>query len=364
MRLTRRGWGVVAVCALGFGLAATFGARSLNAIVLPGLVALAAAYLQVRSLPEPTVRRELPPDDSVGATHRATLRFPDVERPFPGRLRDRLDVGLAGEGNDVETAVGSPITYEVTYRRRGERTVGPVEIVGRDVLGLAEATVVAPRTAEILVYPRAFALGPGAQRDLLALRETERSDERSEFDRLREYVRGDALRDVHWKSSARRESEGLIVKEFGATGEAEVVTVAGSAASGAADDLAEAAASVSLALLDADVPVALVLPNGSAEADPDIAGRTRLLEHCARATEGGPNEAADVAIEADGDGVRVRIGDATVAFAELRGRRERSVAHPDTDDASRPETGSAEPGSGSESDAADESEGEEGGMFA
>ncbi|SEO93607.1 Uncharacterized conserved protein, DUF58 family, contains vWF domain [Halogranum amylolyticum] len=320
MRLTRRGKALVAVCVGGFVLAALFGARALNAVVLPGVVALAAGALQIRSLDPPTVDRDVPGDDFVGSTHEVTLRFRDVGRPFVGTVTDEVSEGLTSEQRETTTTVGDgPVTYSVTYETRGEHRLGPARVVGRDVFGLFERELRCSGDDSFLAYPTVYGVAGGVRRDLLALHETDSADERAEFDNLREYVRGDALRDVHWKSSAKRDD--LVVQEFTADRDLVDVTIAGGTTAAGADRLAEAVASLAAALNDADVPVALALPNGRVEADADRVGRTRLLEHCARVVDGPvPTDEADVVVEARDSSVEIRLRDRRLTFDDVQGR--------------------------------------------
>jgi len=144
-------------------------------------------------------------------------------------------------------------------------------------------------------------------------------------------VRGDALRDVHWKSSAKRGD--LMVREFTAEADpdqvrvvagvdpgseganterataSEPTTAAGEAADtadDAADTMAEAAATVCLSLLRGGASVALTTPSGRVEAAP---GATRpLLDHLAVAGAGPvPTREADVAVVADAESASVRF---------------------------------------------------------
>ncbi|WP_162562561.1 hypothetical protein [Salinigranum rubrum] len=95
MRLTRRGWTVVAVALSGTLMAAWFGARSLNAVVFPCLVALVAAVVQVRRTGVPTVDRTLPPNGFPGDSGEVTLRF-ETDAPFTAVVRDALPPSLSG----------------------------------------------------------------------------------------------------------------------------------------------------------------------------------------------------------------------------------------------------------------------------
>jgi uncharacterized protein (DUF58 family) len=318
MRLTRRGYAVCAVAGLAVVLSVVFGPRALNAVVLPAVVALAAAALQVRRADAPRVDRSLPKDDFPGATGTVTLSL-DADRSYPATVRDTLPYGVEGDA-ECETLVGGdPVSYEVTYRTRGEHELGPVSVVATDVLGLAERELVAPGADSVLVFPRVRRLSTGARHDLWSLYDAAVSPRREEFDRLREYVRGDSLRDVHWKSSAKRED--LIVKEFVAETDASSVHVSAGGARQAADSMAEAAATLCLTFVTSGIPVTLSTPSGVVES---AAGDDRpLLEHLARADGGAvPDESADIVVRASQATTRVRFGDREAAFEDLveRGR--------------------------------------------
>ena len=314
MRLTRRGWTVVVVTLVGTSMAAVFGARSLNAVVFPCLVALVAALVQVRRVESPTVERTLPgngfPDD--GGT--VTLRF-ETASPFTATVVDGLPTTVEGESR-LETTVGrEPVSYTVRYRRRGVHTIGPVSFVARDVLGLATRKFVVDDVDDVLVYPRVSTLSGRARRDILSLHDTAESSDRDEFDRLRQYVRGDSLRDVHWKSSAKREE--LVVKEFSADNRSRALTVSLSAERGRADEMAGAGATVVVELLRAGVPVTLVTPDGQLSLAPG--DRRRALEHLARVGTGqaAPEEEPGIEVDATRRGTFVRLADAEFTFDQL-----------------------------------------------
>jgi uncharacterized protein (DUF58 family) len=319
MRLTRRGWTVVGVGAFGTAMAAVFGARSLNAVVFPCIVALVAALVQVHRVDPPAVSRTLPDDGFPGDAGTVTLRF-ETDSPFTATVQDALPSTVAGDTR-VDTTVGlEPVSYEVTYRRRGLHTIGPVSFVARDVLGLATRRFSVGETDDVLVYPRVHDLSSRARRDLVAIHDTAESSDRDEFDRLRQYVRGDSLRDVHWKSSAKRED--LVVKEFTADNRSRTLTLLLAADRGRADEMAEAGATVVLGLLRAGVPVTLVTPGGTFTAMPGERGK--VLERLARVGYGHPTpEETDVAIEihATTRGTTVRLGGTEYSFDRMVARR-------------------------------------------
>ncbi|WP_162562562.1 DUF58 domain-containing protein [Salinigranum rubrum] len=203
----------------------------------------------------------------------------------------------------------------MTYRRRGLHTVGPVSLVARDVLGLATRRFSLSETDDLLVYPRVHDLSNRAKRDLLALHDTAESNDRDEFDRLREYVRGDSLRDVHWKTSAKRDD--LIVKEFSAENRSRTVVLAVSGEEGRADEMAEAGATITLAFLRAGVPVTLATPDGTLSVAPG--DRRQALDHLARVGHGtaAPEEEPLVSVRATRQGTVVRLGGREVSFDEM-----------------------------------------------
>ncbi|MFC6786586.1 DUF58 domain-containing protein [Halobaculum halobium] len=362
MRLTRRGKAVVAVTALAVASGLAFGPRSLNAVVVPAVVALSAAYLQLRWVEPPAVAREVPPDDHVGRQYPVRLYFGDrdgprpsaderMDRPFAGVVRERVGDGLEiVRGSDdgdrarnaaaptsnaadpashdgtravVETVVGAvPVEYEVAYESRGRHRLGPAAVTARDALGLAETDLSTTETSELLVYPAVHAIAGWARRDLRALHETGIHEERREFDRLREYDRGDSLRDVHWKSTAKRDE--LIVKEFSAEAETEAVSVAAGAAAapGAADGMAEATASLALALVEDGVPVDVRLPDGTLTVTGERGSQVRLLERLAVLGPGRVADGdADVTVYGEADGVRVSVAGEDHEFADFRSSR-------------------------------------------
>ena len=351
--LTRRGRvaGLIGLVAVASAFAA--GGRALDAIVLPAAIALVAGYVQVSRVDMPAVRHVTPEDGFVGETREVRLEFgPEVagdagasSASFLADVRVRVDEGLDGPTAPIRTSVGAePISYRVTYRERGERTLGPIGLTVTDVFGLFEREMVVNGTETVTVYPRRHPIPTRFRRDLYAADAVDVSREREEFDRLREYSRGDAVRDVHWPTTAKRGE--IVVKEFAAETARDRVSIVGStevdgeAAGGddgtdwldlddggdgpapsavAADELARATVSLALALLDDGVPVDLRLPAGEVSAAPGERGRRDVLELAALTGPGTvSDEGADVTVVADADGARFRTGDRSVSFAELR----------------------------------------------
>lgn len=317
VRPTRRGLAVAGIAVAGVAMSAAFGPRSLDAIVMPAGVALLAAGVQLYAFDVPRVDRVTPPDGDPGTTGTVTLAFA-TDTPATAVVRDRLPPGVDGDARTTTLVGGDPCTYEVTYRERGEHALGPVVVRARDVLGVAERTVTVDGDDTVLVYPRVFHPSVAVTERLRSLATPGERAERGTFDHLREYARGDSLRDVHWKSSAKRDD--LVVREFTDDGDRRTVTVAASATVGHADRMAEAAASVGVALLDEGVHVSLSTPGGTVAAPPSDAGR--LLEHLARVGVGRvATRDADVTVSATDEGVTVGVGGEAFPFDPRRRRR-------------------------------------------
>jgi uncharacterized protein (DUF58 family) len=331
VRLTRRGVVVCGVCVAAVVSAVLFGPRALNAVVVPGVLALAAAYVQVSRTNAPTAVRETPADDHVGRGGTVELSFVErtagsgaesLSRPFVGRVTETVPDGVRADETAHEVVVGAePASYEVTYETRGRHALGPATVAARDVLGLLEEERSCPGTDTVLAYPELRAIAAWARRDLRALHETGLHEEREEFDRLREYTDGDSLRDIHWKTTAKRDE--LIVKEFAAEAETEAVSLAAGATPGGADGMASATASLALALLEDGVPVEVTLPDGTVSAGPDRGSRTRLLERLALIGPGrASTDDADIVVFGEASETTVSVGDQQTTFDELTVERQ------------------------------------------
>ncbi|MDZ7701621.1 MAG: DUF58 domain-containing protein [Halobacteriales archaeon] len=322
MRPTRRGYVVVAAVLVAAASASLFGARGLNAVAGPGVVALGYAAFSVWRVDEPTVRRELPERGVQGGSVTVTLTL-DVDRPYSARLTDAVGDGLIATGNDRPVTVGGdPVRYELSLRRRGDREVGPATVEARDVLGLVSTSFTVEGTDTVLVRPPAYPLA-GARADELVWT-FGGGDDRREFDFLRHYRRGDPLRDIHWPSSAKVPDEGLVVKHFSADEDASSVRVAGESEVGHADQMAAATASIAAHLLTAGLRVELAVSDTTLDARGGHEQRDRVLDALGRTRGGtlreGDRQGADVLISARESGVTVRVADAVSRFNEVAGR--------------------------------------------
>jgi uncharacterized protein (DUF58 family) len=122
----------------------------------------------------------------------------------------RLQLAGLAPGSSTKAA------YRLPTNRRGRITVGPLQLVRTDVLGLAARSVVAAASTTVTVLPTWHLVGvPGSGPDRgalgqhLRMRALGRSGD--EFRSIRDYTPGDDLRRINWRASAR--SEELKVRE-------------------------------------------------------------------------------------------------------------------------------------------------------
>ena len=317
MRPTRRGVGVLIVAALALVLGVNYGARSLDAVLVPSLVALAIGVVQVFRRRQPVVHRSRSVPGFPGETRTVSVT---VESNLPCDVHESTGEGLRVVDPDARLAGDGSYEYEVELLERGEHALGPATVRQRDTLGLVSHETEVRATTPILVYPR---VEPIADRTAFAgLVERAGTRDRDAFDRLREYSSGDSLRDVNWKASAKRSDEEFVVTEFAAQDEGGISVVAESEV-GHADEMASAAASVTGHLLDADLLVDLAVPEGEIEEGRGEEHRDRLLELLARTGAGrvgaDRGERADVHVFADEDGTTVQVHESTHRFESLVG---------------------------------------------
>ncbi|WP_433623696.1 DUF58 domain-containing protein [Halomicrococcus sp. NG-SE-24] len=318
--LTRRGFALLGVAVLSVAMAVPFGARSLNAVVGPVVVALAVGFVQVKRTDHPDLTTTVPTHGFRGETATVALEF-SASNPFAASVTLETDDGLVGD-ETVETNVGeTTVEFEVELAERGERRVGPVRVVATDVFGLFRREFTHRIRETVLVFPTVREVSTPTA--VSALREESAVPDDREFDQLRAYRRGDPLRDVHWKSSAKRPDEDLLVREFRSEEDRAQVEVVAEADGGRVDDVADAAASVAVGFVDAGFAVGLSSPDGRVDPASDEYQDTRLLTLLAHMETGSvPAEArdrADVVVHglADGSTVEIRVGDRVTTFEEF-----------------------------------------------
>lgn len=339
MRLTRRGGAVLAAAVLAVVFGVMYGARALNAIATPAIVALVAAVGQVWLADPPSVTRQKIVPGFPGETRAIRLQ---VESNGITTVKDTIDTGLvpavdrdetpssAGGGQAAEASAGGgqavielagsdTVEYTLELRERGEHDLGPVKVAVRDVLGLVVREFEVDEVVTALVYPRVEPVY--VQGAFAGLLERAGTPEREAFDRLREYTHDDSLRDIDWKTSAKRTDGEFVVTEYAAPDQG-VLTFVAESAPGYDDEMASAAASVALHLLEARLDIEVVLPTGRIEASPGTHHRERLLAAFARTGSGRVDERererADVSVTADVQGTFLRVDGREMPFEVLQ----------------------------------------------
>lgn len=273
MRITARGVGLLVGAALLLFVGFHFGYAELALLGTAAAIAVGCAAGNAIWRPRLDVRRVADPD-RVGRGEPATMTL-TVRNG--ARLRS---ANLLAEDRCAGRPVPVPllrlrpgrdttVSYPVPTHRRGVVTVGPLRVTGRDALGLVTVNRSHGGTAQIWVHPRIHpltAVPAGVSRSLDG-----RSDKVPHgsitFDSLREYVVGDELRRVHWRTSARVGE--LMVKEQLDTSLPRIVVLLDNRATAHPDRVdgvaetfesaCEAAASVVAAARREELPVTLVL---------------------------------------------------------------------------------------------------------
>jgi Protein of unknown function DUF58 len=109
------------------------------------------------------------------------------------------------------------LEYELTAPRRGVFTGADIKVSSGGVFGAAGSSRVVSVEAPMVVYPQVstlvhFPFEPRSMAAPLESFEWSRKGIGQDYYGVREYVHGDSLKHIHWKSSARQRE--LIVKEY------------------------------------------------------------------------------------------------------------------------------------------------------
>ncbi|PZS13267.1 MAG: DUF58 domain-containing protein [Pseudonocardiales bacterium] len=309
---TRTGVGALLTALALYGTGSLLGYRVLASagVGIAMLVVLAGCWVVVR--PRVAVTRTVTPD-RVTAGDRTLgrldvhnrSRFPSV--PF-------VAVDRVGAQN-VELAVAAlssggrrAVHYPVPTAHRGRITLGPLTVERRDPIGLFRRAQ--PITADSLlwVHPRVYPAVPLPVGLILDYEGNASANARLgtvTFASLRDYVRGDDPRRIHWRSTAR--TGRLIVREHIDTTEPTTTVVLDNTATMSAptfEEAVEVAASVARAVQNSGRPVVLHVV---AESDDD--GAISLLDRLAAvsAAPGSPSSVLEAIQRLPAGGVLVVV---------------------------------------------------------
>lgn len=219
--MTERGRAVLALGLVVYLAAWIFGSHALYPVAVGLLLAVIVAIAWVRlSARPPRVRRHGASRDVIeGDDIRVDLEVEPTSAIAPPTLVAHERPGRLGERRVQLHRVGRRRFaggYELRGVPRGRYAFDAVRLTVQDPFGLARATLVQGEPQALVVYPRLVALerlfsegGTHAQdgRRLLLRRPTG-----YELHSVREYVEGESLRKVHWRSTAKRGR--LMVREL------------------------------------------------------------------------------------------------------------------------------------------------------
>jgi uncharacterized protein (DUF58 family) len=257
----------VSVVVLGY----VFGYRSLTVAGVAVLLGAIIAALTTTSVPALQVARVIEPQRVArGNPAHGLVSVKNVKghrsKPCSAieAVGDRsVHVAIPGLGSRKSIAV----SYELATQRRGELLVGPLSIQRRDPFGLFEVRKTVGEKVSVLVEPNIYPIDPRPAGRLRHL-EGPRSDKAQgtmTFHSLREYTRGDDIRRVHWRSSARTGT--LMVKEHVDTSLPSTVVVIDTNASHYSGDLFEDAVDVAASVVTAsqgrNFPVRFMTTSGA-----------------------------------------------------------------------------------------------------
>ncbi|TDD73243.1 DUF58 domain-containing protein [Actinomadura darangshiensis] len=335
--LTPLGWGTAAVSIVLYAAGWWLGYPEPAMLAVAGLAAVAAAALWTLPQPKLDVRREIAPlkvergEPAVGVLHVTNkgrgvrgLSAQDAAGP----------ASVAVEVPRLRAGGTRTVTYRLPTERRGRIPVGPLRLVRADPLRLARRVreygapqflLVRPKTVRLALLPsgRAHHLeGPTSDRSPAGT---------ATFHALREYVIGDELRHIHWKSSARTGT--LMVRQL-VDASLPTTTIVLEARPGSwpePDDFelaVDAAASVAVGAASASFPVRILTGTGQLT---DTRGGPEdvevLLDHLtAVQTKDAPQSTVDAVrrVRAGGSLVVVTTGSAELGrIASVKGRFDR-----------------------------------------
>jgi uncharacterized protein (DUF58 family) len=213
--ITGRGIGVsVAVVALWL-TGRAIGVLELQLAAVAALVLVLAALIWAGLLPSGLRLDRIVTPGAIWHDGTATSRLAitNMGRATPPlRLDDSLPGALTDSGHTTLSGLraGERHTVVTTLhgRQRGRFALGPVTVTASDPFGLVIRRRVLQAPGRLTVYPAIWQLPPGLPLGGATTTQTDRRRRTitsgDELADVREYVRGDDLRAVHWPSTAHR----------------------------------------------------------------------------------------------------------------------------------------------------------------
>ncbi|MBV9830994.1 MAG: DUF58 domain-containing protein, partial [Marmoricola sp.] len=217
-RVTRAGWVLLTLAVVGWGLGTPLRWTELRVLGAGASLVLVVCLLAVWwPTPAAATVAARPARTSVGSatTIETTVRARVLPVLTPV-VRIHGDVGaMVVRLRTLWPGRPRSESFEHVAEHRGIFTLGPVEHVQSDPLGLFRRTRAWGSTATLWVRPRVLvpdSFSDGGVFDLEGLPSDQLTMSDLAFHALREYVPGDDLRRVHWRSSAKADT--LLVRQY------------------------------------------------------------------------------------------------------------------------------------------------------
>lgn len=271
---TSSGWSLLVGCVLTYAAGWALGSRELVTLSLAGWLPLVLAFLWTLYRPRLEAARRLEPSrvEREGVAF-CEVRLTNVGRRATGRVLGRDRVGeeeVEIEFPSIRRDQQHASRYRLPTSRRGVFDVGPLSFVRSDPLGLMARRQHWTEEVRLWVHPvvhPVLPLAAGRRRDAEGARADQQLAGGTTFHALRDYVYGDDIRQIHWRSSAR--SGTLVVRQNIDTSQPRTVLVLDERPASYDDDesferAVEAAASVAVSNLRACLPVELLTTGGRA----------------------------------------------------------------------------------------------------
>ncbi len=284
--LTRSGWWTVFTAAVLFVGWLILGYPILIALAVGLGVVLAVGLVFVLRAPTLNAHQSLSPA-IVGvaepATAVVTVRNGSERRSPAVRAVEivdgtvhRVDVPSLPAGESTS------VSFAVATERRGVFGVGPLQIERSDPFRLFARTTHRGGTLQLTVHPAIHHVPPlptGLRRELEGAASQRPQEGGISFHSLREYVPGDDLRLVHWRSVAKQTDGTLLVRKNVVTSEPRLMVLLDTSADPYTDESFEDAVRIAASLVaagcDSHYPV-MFRTTGGFGADASATGEGRL----------------------------------------------------------------------------------------
>lgn len=203
-------------------------------LLLPLLIAAqfiaAALFLRVSvNIPEPCAKKHEPIAFSVLISNSCPVPFPFVEAEVltPDQRGAKCVPTLLG--SSIMPLAACELSGKATFGFRGAYTLGLCRLYVYDCFRLTRFTLNLSALSEVYVLPRRTSV-PAKNTDSSSDPDTSQNvlrrhgSDNTEPSDIRSYIRGDSLKSIHWKLSAK--SEELVVKDYSRSTGRDIIIVA------------------------------------------------------------------------------------------------------------------------------------------